>query len=84
MSDITTPADRFAQELEAIGIVAVIEGVPTEQFWAVLARFVGYSFGNDPAMKPPAIVESVQHFAKMVQDEALEQHLKLRKEKSNG
>lgn len=70
----------FASELEAIAMQAMMDGIPVEQFWHVLASFVGYSLGNAEGTNAVAIQNGVDQFAKSVREVALERFLETRKD----
>ena len=77
-------AALFASEIEAIGLQAMLDGIPTDQFWNVIASFVGYSLGRAENTTAVAVQNGSDQFAKMVRDRALESFLEARKEKANG
>lgn len=59
----TPPETLYAKALENVTKQAFQRGLSTEEFWQVLAGFVGFSMGNAPENSRDDIVEGVRVFS---------------------
>lgn len=53
----------YAKALENVTKQAFQRGISTEEFWQVLAGFVGFSMGNAPENDRETIIKGVRQFA---------------------